>query len=137
MNWKSFVTAGWIAPNVDVIAGAAPPTVRNPSVTVADATAAHRRIAPPLPFMPPPFGITTVGCTRRAACLARVSDESVRRPSEVSAARARVAPNRGRTKGGVAMPHGGWSAKRERQYKHIKSGLRKRGASEGRAEEIA
>ena len=35
------------------------------------------------------------------------------------------------------MPQRAWSAKRERQYKHIKSGLRKRGASEDRAEEIA
>ena len=35
------------------------------------------------------------------------------------------------------MPQRAWSAKRERQYKHIKSGLRKRGASEGRAEEVA
>ena len=35
------------------------------------------------------------------------------------------------------MPQRAWSAKRERQYKHIKSGLRERGASEGRAEEIA
>jgi hypothetical protein len=35
------------------------------------------------------------------------------------------------------MPQRAWSAKRERQYKDIKSGLRKRGASEGRAEEIA
>ena len=30
-----------------------------------------------------------------------------------------------------------WSAKRERQYEHIKSGLKKRGAGEDKAEEIA
>ena len=30
-----------------------------------------------------------------------------------------------------------WSDKRERQYKHIKSGLKKRGTSEDKAEEIA
>ncbi|GAC1426393.1 MAG: hypothetical protein NVSMB57_17280 [Actinomycetota bacterium] len=30
-----------------------------------------------------------------------------------------------------------WSGKRERQYKHIKEGLEKRGRSEGVAEEIA
>jgi hypothetical protein len=35
------------------------------------------------------------------------------------------------------MPRGAWSAKRERQYKHIKAGLRKRGRSEETAEEIA
>ena len=35
------------------------------------------------------------------------------------------------------MPQRAWSAKRERQYKHIKSGLKQRGASEGKAEEIA
>ena len=35
------------------------------------------------------------------------------------------------------MPQQAWSAKRERQYEHIKSGARERGASEGRAEEIA
>jgi len=35
------------------------------------------------------------------------------------------------------MPQKAWSAKRERQYKHIKSGLRQRGRSEGVAEEIA
>jgi hypothetical protein len=35
------------------------------------------------------------------------------------------------------MPQKAWSAKRERQYKHIKSGLKKQGASEGKAEEIA
>jgi hypothetical protein len=35
------------------------------------------------------------------------------------------------------MPQGTWSAKRERQYKHIKSGLKKLGRSEGEAEEIA
>ena len=35
------------------------------------------------------------------------------------------------------MPQQAWSNKRERQYEHIKSGARKRGESEGRAEEIA
>ena len=35
------------------------------------------------------------------------------------------------------MPQQGWSAKRERQYKHIKAGLRERGESEDTAEEIA
>jgi hypothetical protein len=30
-----------------------------------------------------------------------------------------------------------WSSKRERQYEHIKGGLKKRGASEKRAEEVA
>jgi hypothetical protein len=35
------------------------------------------------------------------------------------------------------MPQQAWSAKRERQYKHIKSGLKKRGESEDKAEEIA
>ncbi|MDQ1745831.1 MAG: hypothetical protein QOD07_94 [Frankiaceae bacterium] len=35
------------------------------------------------------------------------------------------------------MPQSGWSKKRERQYEHIKDGLRGRGASEGKAEEIA
>jgi hypothetical protein len=35
------------------------------------------------------------------------------------------------------MPQRAWSNKRERQYKHIKSGLRKRGTSENKAEEIA
>ena len=35
------------------------------------------------------------------------------------------------------MPQRAWSAKRERQYKHIKQGLRKRGESEDTAEEIA
>ena len=35
------------------------------------------------------------------------------------------------------MPQGAWSAKRERQYDHIKEGLRERGESEGKAEEIA
>lgn len=35
------------------------------------------------------------------------------------------------------MPQRAWSAKRERQYKHIKSGLRRHGRSEGAAEEIA
>ena len=35
------------------------------------------------------------------------------------------------------MPQQAWSKKRERQYEHIKSGLKKRGESEGKAEEIA
>lgn len=35
------------------------------------------------------------------------------------------------------MPQEAWNAKREQQYEHIKSGLKKRGASEDRAEEIA
>jgi len=35
------------------------------------------------------------------------------------------------------MPRQTWSDKRERQYEHIKEGLRKRGAAEGKAEEIA
>jgi hypothetical protein len=35
------------------------------------------------------------------------------------------------------MPQKTWSNKRERQYDHIKQGLKKRGKSEGVAEEIA
>ena len=35
------------------------------------------------------------------------------------------------------MPQRAWSKKRERQYDHIKDGLRERGESEGTAEEIA
>jgi hypothetical protein len=35
------------------------------------------------------------------------------------------------------MPQASWSPKRERQYKHIKEGLRSRGKSEDLAEEIA
>jgi hypothetical protein len=35
------------------------------------------------------------------------------------------------------MPQQSWSKKRERQYEHIKSGLKKRGRSEDTAEEIA
>lgn len=35
------------------------------------------------------------------------------------------------------MPPQAWSAKRERQYQHIKSGLKARGDSEPEAEEIA
>jgi hypothetical protein len=35
------------------------------------------------------------------------------------------------------MPQKAWSAKRDRQYEHIKSGLKKRGESEDTAEEIA
>jgi hypothetical protein len=35
------------------------------------------------------------------------------------------------------MPQRAWSAKRERQYKHIRAGLEKRGTPEDTAEEIA
>jgi hypothetical protein len=35
------------------------------------------------------------------------------------------------------MPQKAWSKKRERQYEHIKDGLRERGESEDTAEEIA
>ncbi len=35
------------------------------------------------------------------------------------------------------MPQRAWSAKRKRQYEHIKTGLEQRGDSEGLAEEIA
>jgi hypothetical protein len=35
------------------------------------------------------------------------------------------------------MPQQAWSAKRERQYEHIKDGLEERGTSEEKAEEIA
>jgi plasmid stabilization system protein ParE len=35
------------------------------------------------------------------------------------------------------MPQDAWSAKRERQYEHIKEGLEQRGDSEALAEEIA
>jgi hypothetical protein len=35
------------------------------------------------------------------------------------------------------MPQRAWSDKRERQYDHIKAGLRERGETEGTAEEIA
>jgi hypothetical protein len=35
------------------------------------------------------------------------------------------------------MPPQSWSKKRERQYEHIKDGLRERGESEDKAEEIA
>ena len=35
------------------------------------------------------------------------------------------------------MPQRAWSAKRERQYDHIKGSLEERGASEDKAEEIA
>ena len=35
------------------------------------------------------------------------------------------------------MPPKAWSAKRERQYEHIKESLEDRGTSEGKAEEIA
>jgi hypothetical protein len=35
------------------------------------------------------------------------------------------------------MPQEAWSAKRERQYEHIKQGLKERGRSEDTAEEIA
>jgi len=35
------------------------------------------------------------------------------------------------------MPQQAWNNKRERQYKHIKEGLKERGAGEDKAEEIA
>ena len=35
------------------------------------------------------------------------------------------------------MPQQAWNAKRERQYEHIKEGLRERGTKEKKAEEIA
>jgi hypothetical protein len=35
------------------------------------------------------------------------------------------------------MPQKAWSAKRERQYEHIKEGLEKKGRGEDKAEEIA
>jgi hypothetical protein len=35
------------------------------------------------------------------------------------------------------MPQQAWSAKRERQYEHIKSGLKEQGRSEDKAQEIA
>jgi hypothetical protein len=35
------------------------------------------------------------------------------------------------------MPQGQWSKKRERQYEHVKSSAKERGAGEDRAEEIA
>jgi hypothetical protein len=35
------------------------------------------------------------------------------------------------------MPQKAWNAKRERQYKHIKEGLKEQGRSEDKAEEIA
>lgn len=35
------------------------------------------------------------------------------------------------------MPQQGWSKKRERQYEHIKAGLKERGRDEDKAEEIA
>ena len=35
------------------------------------------------------------------------------------------------------MPQEAWSNKRERQYEHIKSGLKERGTSEDKAQEIA
>lgn len=35
------------------------------------------------------------------------------------------------------MPVKAWSAKRERQYEHIKEGLEERGTPDGKAEEIA
>jgi hypothetical protein len=35
------------------------------------------------------------------------------------------------------MPQEAWNAKRERQYEHIKQGLKERNASEDKAEEIA
>lgn len=44
---------------------------------------------------------------------------------------------RPRDKEELPMPRKAWSAKRERQYEHIKEGLRERGRSEDTAEEIA
>jgi hypothetical protein len=38
---------------------------------------------------------------------------------------------------GANVPQQGWSNKRERQYSHIKAGLKERGESEDKAEEIA
>jgi hypothetical protein len=35
------------------------------------------------------------------------------------------------------MPQKAWSAKRERQYEHVKAGLKKQGTPEEKAEEIA
>ena len=35
------------------------------------------------------------------------------------------------------MPQQGWSAKRERQYRHVKESLEDRGATEDKAQEIA
>ncbi|MCA1843576.1 MAG: plasmid stabilization protein [Actinobacteria bacterium] len=35
------------------------------------------------------------------------------------------------------MPQKAWNAKRERQYEHIKEGLKKKGSGEDKAEEIA
>jgi hypothetical protein len=35
------------------------------------------------------------------------------------------------------MPQEAWSAKRERQYEHVKEGLEKRGTPKGKAKEIA
>jgi hypothetical protein len=37
----------------------------------------------------------------------------------------------------MTMPQQAWSKKRERQYDHIKAGLKERGESEDKAEEIA
>jgi hypothetical protein len=37
----------------------------------------------------------------------------------------------------MTMPQQAWSAKRERQYEHIKEGLQERGTKTGKAEEIA
>src|SRR3954471_5760410 len=37
----------------------------------------------------------------------------------------------------MAVPQQAWNKKRERQYKHVKEGLRERGRSEDTAEEIA
>jgi hypothetical protein len=44
---------------------------------------------------------------------------------------------RGRPERRARVPQAGWSKKRERQYDHIKDGLRERGRSEEVAEEIA
>ena len=51
--------------------------------------------------------------------------------------RAETGKASGSTSEGGAMPPKAWSAKRERQYEHIKDSLEDRGTSEGKAEEIA
>lgn len=43
----------------------------------------------------------------------------------------------GTTREDGTMPQQTWNAKRERQYEHIKGGLKRRGDTEDRAEEIA
>src|SRR5438445_321089 len=65
-------------------------------------------------------------------------------PSSVASAEAFVQVTRGyhqknevSTNKEGTMPQKAWSSKRERQYEHIKEGLRERGRSEDTAEEIA